>query len=241
MRASIGHILSRGLALLYPPKCCGCGRSGSFLCAQCEGSAITLDRPYCRRCGRPGAAETGCAQCASAPLAVDGIGAPYLLDGAVRAAIHDLKYRNLRAVAPRLGALLARWVSTSPPPGRVLVPVPLHSRRLRHRGYNQSALLAREVARYTGLSIVEDDLVRIRDSVPQVSLSSRQERAPQRRGNLPLRGQGAGREGDPGGRRGDHGQYHVRLRRGPQVGGRPVRVGDRPGPPGTRLHLGAGA
>lgn len=59
---------------------------------------------------------------------------------------------------------------------RVIVPVPLHRRRLPDRGYNQSALLAREVARIVGLPAAPDVLVRTRDSLPQVSLSTREER-----------------------------------------------------------------
>ncbi len=52
-----------------------------------------------------------------------------------------------------------------------MVPVPLHKRRLRMRGYNQSALLAKEVARRTGLAVAEELIVRTRDTQPQVSLS----------------------------------------------------------------------
>jgi ComF family protein len=108
---------------------------------------------------------------------VDGIRAPYLLDGAIREAIHGLKYRNLRAAAPRLGGLLAVWMEKAPVDGDLLVPVPLHRRQLRNRGYNQSAILAAEVSKGAGLALARNALTRIRDSVPQVSLSSRLERA----------------------------------------------------------------
>ena len=94
----------------------------------------------------------------------------------MRDGIHALKYRNLRAAAPTLGRLLAQWLESKSVPGDVLVPVPLHRRRIRDRGYNQSELLAREVGRRTGLPVARDVLVRTRDTAPQVSLS-RQERA----------------------------------------------------------------
>ncbi len=174
MKPALTRLLSTGLDMLFPPRCCGCGEPGGFLCAECEADAPTLDLPYCGKCGQPGARE---ATCACAPLAVDGIRTPYLLDAAIREAIHDLKYRNVRAVAPRLGGLLARWMEVDPVAGDVLVPVPLHRRRLRSRGYNQSAMLAAEVSKRTGLALVQDAVIRIRDSVPQVSLSSRLERA----------------------------------------------------------------
>ncbi len=56
-----------------------------------------------------------------------------------------------------------------------IVPVPLHPRRLRERGYNQSALLAREVARITGLKLLEKGLVRIKDTPSQVDSASAEE------------------------------------------------------------------
>ena len=174
MRPALSRLISTGLDLLFPPRCCGCRKPGGFLCAECEATAPTLELPYCGKCGQPGARE---ATCACAPLAVDGIRAPYLLDGAIREAIHELKYRNLRAVAPRLGGLLSGWMEKDPVPGDVLVPVPLHRRQLRSRGYNQSAMLAKEVSKRTGLAAAWDAVTRIRDSVPQVSLSSRLERA----------------------------------------------------------------
>ena len=59
------------------------------------------------------------------------------------------------------------------------MPVPLHSRRIRHRGYNQSLLLARELAKLTGLDLDEKLLVRIKDTPPQVGASRSQ-----RRGNV---------------------------------------------------------
>ena len=89
------------------------------------------------------------------------------MEGAIREAIHGLKYGNLKAAAPVLDGLLGRWLASNRVPGEVIVPVPLHRRRLRDRGYNQSAVLAREVARIVGLPVAQDVLVRTRDSLPQ--------------------------------------------------------------------------
>jgi len=61
-------------------------------------------------------------------------------------------------------------------PGDVLVPVPLHPRRLRQRGYNQSVLLARELAQLTGLPVIEDCLCRSRNSLPQARTATVEER-----------------------------------------------------------------
>jgi len=61
-------------------------------------------------------------------------------------------------------------------PGEVLVPVPLHNRRLRERGYNQSALLAEELSRLIHLSVVDDCLIRERHTLPQVRTPNVEER-----------------------------------------------------------------
>ena len=76
------------------------------------------------------------------------------MEGTVKEAIHSLKYRGLKAAAPELAGLLAHYLSKHPMPGDLLVPVPLHPRRLRGRGYNQSALLAKELSkRATGRTL----------------------------------------------------------------------------------------
>jgi len=98
----------------------------------------------------------------------------------MRQAIHQLKYKNLRALAESLAELLSDYLVANPVPGEVLVPVPLHQKRLRERGYNQSTLLAEEVGKLNGLSVVDDCLVRERHAPPQVRTSNVEER----RGNV---------------------------------------------------------
>jgi ComF family protein len=89
-------------------------------------------------------------------------------------ALHALKYSGRRRAAGRLAEKLLEdgaaraLVATS----EVLVPVPLHPRRLRERGFNQSALLAAELARRTGRPACADVLVRRVDTVPQAGLSA---------------------------------------------------------------------
>jgi len=90
----------------------------------------------------------------------------------MRQAIHELKYRNLRALSAPLAKLLRDYLITNPVPGEVLVPVPLHRKRLRERGYNQSALLARELGKLTSLPVVDDCLVRQQHTPPQARTAS---------------------------------------------------------------------
>jgi ComF family protein len=102
----------------------------------------------------------------------------FLFQGTVRQAILQLKYKHLKALATPLGELLNEYLSSHPLKGEVLVlvPVPLHPKRLRERGYNQASLLAQELGKLTGLPVVEDMLIRVQDSVPQARTKSAVER-----------------------------------------------------------------
>jgi len=93
------------------------------------------------------------------------------LGGPLREAIHSFKYEGLRALARTLGEVLYDCWDVEPWPVDVIVPVPLHPSRLRERGYNQSALLARELARHTNLPVAERVLLRIIPTPPQVGLN----------------------------------------------------------------------
>jgi ComF family protein len=86
----------------------------------------------------------------------------------VRKSVHELKYRSLKAISPCLAELLADYLKENPLPGQALVSVPLHPRRLRERGYNQSALLAVELGKRIGLPVIEDCLIRVKQAQPQV-------------------------------------------------------------------------
>jgi competence protein ComFC len=136
--------------------------------------------PVCPKCGQPQPSGILCPDCVSWLTHIEGIRSPFRFDGVIRQAIHQLKYRNLRALATPLAGLLNDYLTTSPIPGEVLVPVPLHPKRLRERGYNQSNLLARELSKLTSLPIVDDCPIRQRHAPPQARTS----RVDERRSNV---------------------------------------------------------
>jgi len=164
------------LDLLFPKWCVGCGKEGSFICDSCFQSLLRIMPPLCPRCGKPQASGILCANCVSWPAAIDGIRSPFQFHGVMRKAIHQLKYGNLRAIAEPLAGLLSNCLTNHCLPSEVLVPVPLHSKRLRERGYNQSELLARELAKLTGLPVVDGYLVRERLAPPQAKTQNVKER-----------------------------------------------------------------
>ncbi len=160
---------------------------GAWLCDECLDKIELIHPPACRRCGAPlVAAEFGstdaavCIHCREARSGLDGLSACAFHSGPLREAVHELKYNDLRALAAPLAALMARcWVELAPAGLDLdaVVPVPLHRSRERERGYNQAALLARELAECLGLPVKEDILFRTRATPPQVGLSAEERRA----------------------------------------------------------------
>ena len=168
----------KGMALdfLFPRWCVGCGREGNFICPSCRQSLHRIIPPLCPKCGRPQSSATPCSNCVGWQAEVDGIRSPFQFDGAIRQAIHQLKYGNIRALAELLAQWLNDYLVSNPVPGEVLVPVPLHHKRLRERGYNQSGLLAKELGKLTNLPVVDDCLIRQRYAPPQARTSTVDER-----------------------------------------------------------------
>jgi ComF family protein len=132
--------------------------------------------PLCPRCGLPQSRDILCPSCVGWQAEIDGIRSPFRFDGVMRQAIHELKYKNLRAIAGLFARLLNDYLTANPIPGEVLVAVPLHPKRLRERGYNQSQLLAKELGKLANLPVVDNCLVRERHSPPQARTANVDER-----------------------------------------------------------------
>jgi len=105
-------------------------------------------------------------------LQIDGVRSVAFFEGPMREAIHRLKYFNSQDLAVPLGEMMVSYWWQVRSPADVIIPVPLHAKRLRERGYNQAALLARELGKGVGLPVLEDALVRVRETSPQVDLNA---------------------------------------------------------------------
>jgi predicted amidophosphoribosyltransferase len=155
------------LDLLFPRYCIGCGREGDFICARCQKSLTFITPPICVKCGRPLLNGTKCGQCIDERIVIDGIRAPFAFEGLVRQAVHKLKYQNIRALASTFAMFLFDCMNKNTLSADVLLPVPLHTKRLRERGYNQSYLLAHELGMLCDLPVIDNYLVRCVNTPPQ--------------------------------------------------------------------------
>lgn len=170
------YLKDTALDLFFPRRCVGCGRMGEFICSECRRKLLRLAPPLCPKCGKPQPSGLLCANCWREPGKIDGIRSVSPFDGTMRQAIYELKYHNLKAISVTLAELLADYLKVNPLPGEVLVPVPLHSKRLKERGYNHSALLSRELGKLTNLTVVDNCLVRLKHSLPQARAATVTER-----------------------------------------------------------------
>ena len=169
--AGVGSVLRTAFDRLLPPACVCCGAGlpphRPPACPQCLHRLPRVAPPRCVRCG---ATRTGgpapCAECAEWPAALPTARAPFRMEGGAARLVHALKYRGWTELAGPMAERMVpevRALAGGRPP--ILVPVPLAPPRLRERGFNQAALLARELAGTTGGRVA--DVLRRRAGGPR--------------------------------------------------------------------------
>lgn len=163
MLAALRPWAAAAAELLYPPLCVGCEASvetGHYLCAPCRERAQPIRAPSCQRCSQPFAgAMSGsftCAECARRKFAFECAVSCYRSRGIVRDLILRFKYQHCHYLRRPLASWLAETLRDERirrQPADALVPVPLHPRRERQRGFNQAAALCQLLARPARLPV----------------------------------------------------------------------------------------
>lgn len=184
-----GRILPAQIALaLFPPVCPGCGRRIAQIgavCPQCWGKMRFLSRPYCPIMGVPFRFDAGdgfiCGEALRDPPVFDHARAALLHQGLGQNMVSRLKYGGRTELAPIMAGWIARAAADLLAECDYIVPLPLHWRRFQQRGYNQSAELARPLAKAAGKIFAPQILMRKKYTMPQVGLSA-QKRAENVRG-----------------------------------------------------------
>jgi ComF family protein len=171
------------LDLILPTSCSYCNAplnesSIPHFCSTCWADFALLQGAVCPSCGRPfGSPEAlayspdhVCGACRARPPLFDQALAVGQIEGPLREAVHQFKYRPCRA----LGSLLGQWMADNirlTSDLDVVLPVPLHSTRLRQRGFNQALLLAACISKKHRIPLSCDILLRVKPTRPQVELS----------------------------------------------------------------------
>jgi ComF family protein len=170
-RPHLQPVLERVLHAVLPAPCLFCGGGGARdgLCGGCLRDLPGRGQARCTVCAIDLDSGGVCGACLRQRPAVDGVRAACSYAFPVDAAIQRLKYSpDLTLVAP-LAALLDDLACAEPRPD-VLVPMPASQARLRKRGFNHAAELARVVGRRHGLPLDQYAVTRVKDGLPQASL-----------------------------------------------------------------------
>lgn len=141
-------VLRRMARWVAPPSCVVCGGEGRVVCQACVQGLVTPRSPTCFWCGAPTPHGRTCGSC-RVLITLEGVVVASHYEGASRQLISVLKYHHQRDAAAALAATLTPLLDASD--FDVVTSVPIATSRLRQRGYNQSELIAREVARQLGL------------------------------------------------------------------------------------------
>jgi len=166
--------------LIFPPKCAGCGKQGSYFCSKCL-LTIKEATQICPVCERPnlfGQTHNSCLTKTSP----DGLFSFFVYDGIIKDAIHKLKYKFITDLEKDLWQIikkslcqrgeemkfLNKFISQEKP---VIAPIPLYWYKEHLRGFNQSLLIGKRFAGSFRLTVVDNFLVRKKNSVSQTKLS----------------------------------------------------------------------
>lgn len=160
------------LDFLFPPTCLGCRRLGAYLCADCVNQIQPLRLTICPQCAKPSPYGLTHARCQS-PSNLNGLTCLFPYQGILRTAITKHKFKFVKQLTQTLIDLSISLCDLSQLSNKewLVCPIPLHPKRFRSRGFNQSAELAKPLADYLQKTCAPDLLLRTRHTKPQSTLS----------------------------------------------------------------------
>ncbi|EOS25748.1 comF family protein [Lachnospiraceae bacterium 3-1] len=171
------------LHLLFPPRCPFCDEvlfhslfaKGELICGECKHKLEYVREPACSRCGKPLEDERQeyCYDCGRKTFEYTQGKALWVYKGIVRDSLYRFKYHNRQEYAEYYSSELIReygeWINKCNI--QAVVPIPLSKKRLRQRGFNQAALVARKIGKKMNLPVFCDVLLRIKDTKAQKELN----------------------------------------------------------------------
>ena len=164
------------LELLYPQTCYFCGEiSKRPICDKCKKEILYVKEPRCKKCGKPVryVEQEFCTDCKNHMVEFEQGRSVWLHKGPVAWSVYQFKYKNRRVYAEFYAEDLVRLYGKKIKEWgiEVIVPVPLHWRKRRIRGYNQAEVLAKLLGRKLGIPVNTKAIRRIRYTNPQKELN----------------------------------------------------------------------
>lgn len=172
----LSNVMTAFFNILVPPVCplCRSTAGDGLLCEGCASAfrSELIEGPRCVICGAPfgGGRDHTCGMCLKKAPPFERAMSLFYYRGAVAEAVRHFKYRGRRALGRALGRLLADGASCYDVKFDAVVPVPMHPSRVRKRGFNQTLLLSRHVARVLSIKVDYMNLSRKAGIRPQVEL-----------------------------------------------------------------------
>lgn len=168
------------LDLLFPGRCPFCGSISDGICEKCREKIPYIEHPFCYRCGRPLRQEDEelCDDCQKHKHYFRQGRALYPYENRVRESIYAVKYQNKREyleyfsqeMAEKFKKEIHNW---NP---QVLIPIPMHAKARKIRGYNQAEILAQNLGKHLDLPVCTRALCKVRHTANQKEMNYRQRR-----------------------------------------------------------------
>ena len=162
------------LDTLLPPRCLTCGSSGRAVkgvCAQCAARLKRIEGPLCDICGVELGTPGTCLACLSNRPPYDVLRGVFRFEGLLVDMVHAFKYGRVTTLKHFRGSALAGAVEQWGIHADIITFVPMHWTKVVDRGYNQSALLAKEVCAHRGVRLADDVLRKTRRTAAQAGLA----------------------------------------------------------------------
>lgn len=172
------------MEILFPRRCPVCDEvlpvpavwdTSKYICPECKGKLSLVKEPVCKKCGKMLAEETEeyCLDCGKKKHEFVQGKAVFDYKGPIRTSLYRFKYSNRREYAAFYAEEAIRqyesWILNKKI--QVIIPIPLHSKRQKKRGYNQAELFAKILGAHMGIPVRTDILIRAKNTVPQKELS----------------------------------------------------------------------
>ena len=184
-------ILGEGLISLLLAADCGVCQHPlepsniTFVCIDCWSKIKWLKAPYCSKCSRPLSSTFKsiptflCPECRRQNVYFNRAFIPTLYEGVMKKVIHLLKYNKKTGIMRTLEKIIRSYfncLNSSFPCLDLVVPIPLHRKKLRERGFNQAELIAKVVAKHLQVRLTKGNLKRTKATITQTSLDREERR-----------------------------------------------------------------